>query len=240
MVVTHLFQVLGFVAMEPPVSLEPKPLTDEKVKVFQAMVPLRPEDVVRGQYEGYREENGVAPDSETETFLAGRVGIDNWRWAGVPFYFRTGKRMAQSRRTVTIAFREPPRQMFAVSEVRTEAFEPNHLTFELGPPEGISATFLAKIPGLALELGQARMEFRYADSFGAPLIEAYERLIHDALIGDRTLFTRADGVERLWEVVAPVLAEPPPAERYAQGSWGPERVHELIAPRRWHLPADHA
>ena len=146
MVVTHLLQVLGFVAMEPPVSLEPKPLIDEKVKVFQSMAPLDPGDVVRGQYDGYRGEEGVTPHSETETFVAGRLFIDNWRWAGVPFYFRTGKRMAQSRRTVTIAFREPPRQMFAVSAVRTEAFEHDHLTFELGPPEGISATFLAKIP----------------------------------------------------------------------------------------------
>jgi glucose-6-phosphate 1-dehydrogenase len=165
--------------------------------------------------------------------------VDNWRWAGVPFYFRTGKRMAERRRTVTIAFRDPPRQMFAVSDIRTDPFEPNHLTLELGPPEGISATFLAKIPGPSVELGQAHMSFRYEGSFGSELIEAYERLIHDAMIGDKTLFTRADGIERLWEVVAPVLDGAPPVETYPQGSWGPDRVDELIAPRRWHLPADH-
>jgi glucose-6-phosphate 1-dehydrogenase len=240
MVVTHLFQVLSFVAMEPPGALRPKALVDEKVKVFQAMKPLSPGDVVRGRYEGYRDEEGVASDSTTETLVAGRVFVDNWRWAGVPFYFRTGKRMAETRRTVTIAFREPPRQLFEMSGVRTEAFEPDHLTLELGAPEGISLTFLAKVPGPAIELGQARMDFRYEESFSEKLIEAYERLIHDAMAGDRTLFTRADGIERLWAVVEPVLADPPTAEPYAQGSWGPDRVHELIAPRRWHLPASHA
>jgi glucose-6-phosphate 1-dehydrogenase len=240
MVVTHLFQVLSFVAMDPPAALEPKPLVDEKVEVFEAMVPLRPDDVVRGQFEGYRDEDGVTSDSETETFVAGRVFIDNLRWAGVPFYFRTGKRMAQGRRTVTIAFREPPWEMFEISDVRTEPFEPDHLTLELGPPEGISMTFLAKRPGPVIELGQARMEFRYEGSFGGELVEAYERLLHDAMLGDHTLFTRADGIERLWEVVTPVLDDPPALDRYVPGSWGPERVHELIAPRRWHLPAGHA
>lgn len=240
MVVTHLFQVLSFVAMEPPAALEPKPLVDAKVDVFEAMVPLRPDEVVRGQYVGYRDEEGVAPDSETETFVAGRIFVDNWRWAGVPFYFRTGKRMAEARRTVTIAFRDPPWEMFEGSDTRLEEFEPDHLTLELGPPEGISLTFLAKRPGPAIELGQARMQFRYESSFGGRLLEAYERLLHDALVGDHTLFTRADGVERLWEVVAPVLDHPPAIDPYPQGSWGPDRIHELIAPRRWHLPASHA
>lgn len=240
MVVTHLFQVLSFVAMDPPAELRPGPLVDEKLEVFEAMLPLDPDDVVRGQYDGYLDEDGVAAGSSTETFVAGRVFIDNWRWADVPFYFRTGKRMAQSRRTVTIAFRDPPWEMFEVADVELEEFEPDHLTLELGPPEGISLTFLAKRPGPGLELGRARMEFRYEDSFGGRLVEAYERLLHDALVGDHTLFTRADGIERLWEVVAPVLDDPPALERYAPGSWGPERVHELVAPRRWHLPAAHA
>ena len=239
MVVTHLFQVLAFVAMEPPSSLEPEALINEKVKLFEGMTPLGSDALVRGQYDGYREEPGVAPDSETETLVAGRLLIDNWRWAGVPFYFRSGKRMPQSRRSVTIAFRDPPRQMFEMSDVPTEPFGPDHLTFELGPPEGISVSFLAKVPGPTLELGQAHMAFRYEDSFGGKLVEAYERLLLDAMTGDRTLFTRADGIERLWEVVEPVLLAPPPLEGYAPGSWGPDSIHDLVAPRRWHLPTDH-
>jgi len=238
MVVTHLLQVLGFVAMEPPSSLGAKALVDEKVKVFHAMRPIRPEDVVRGQYEGYREHDGVDPQSDTETFVAGKVEIDNWRWAGVPFYFRTGKRLAQGKRVITIAFKDPPRQLFEVSNVKTESFEQNHLTFDLGDQGGITSSFLAKIPGPTIELGEAHMEFSYADRGDG--LEAYERLIHDAMIGDKTLFTRADGIERLWEVASPVIESPPPVQLYPQESWGPKAVHELITPRRWHLPTDHA
>ena len=134
MVVTHLFQVLGFVAMEPPTSFSAKALLDETVKVFHAMAPLRPQDMVRGQYVGYRDEPGVAPDSETETFVALRVGIENWRWAGVPFYLRTGKRMAESRRLLTITFRDPPRRMFD----SVESHGPNQVVFDLGDRGGIS------------------------------------------------------------------------------------------------------
>lgn len=235
MVVTHLFQVLAFVAMEPPTALAPKPLVDEKVKVFESMAPLRPEEVVRGQYDGYRREPGVAPDSDTETFVALRCHIDNWRWQGVPFYLRTGKRLAEGRRTITIAFREPPRRMFPGETAETVAG--NELTFDLSDPGGISASFLAKVPGPVLELGPARMDFRYEQSFCSDnALEAYERLIHDALIGDHTLFTRADGIERLWEISVPVLTERPPLAAYAPASWGPDAIHELIAPRRWHLP----
>ena len=234
MVVTHLFQVLSFVAMEPPSSLEAKALVDEKVKVFEAIAPLRPEEVVRGQYQGYREEEGVAPESETETLVALKVEIENWRWAGVPFYLRTGKRLAQGRRVITIAFREPPQKMFPNG---LESFGPNRLVFELGEPGAITADFLAKVPGAAMRLGQARMTFRYEESFNTQnQLEAYERLIHDAMIGDRTLFTRADGIERLWEAATPILENPPPVRAYAPGSWGPDAVHELIAPRRWTLP----
>ena len=206
MIVTHLLQVLGFVAMEPPTSFSAKALLDETVKVAESLRPIRPEDVVYGQYAGYRDEDGVAADSQTETFVAARVSIDNWRWAGVPFYLRTGKRMAQTRHVVTIAFRDPPRRMFESSN----GFGPNELVFELGDPGRISTSFLAKVPGPTMQLGPARFTFDYRDSFtSAHQLEAYERLIHDALMGDRTLFTRADGIERLWEVSAPAPRRPP-------------------------------
>jgi glucose-6-phosphate 1-dehydrogenase len=232
MVATHLFQVLGFVAMEPPASFAEKALIDEQVKVFEAMSPLSSSDVVRGQYNGYRDVPGVSPDSNTETFVAARVFIDNWRWSGVPFYLRTGKRMAERRSTVILAFRPPPRQMF--NDLPRDLPQ-NHLALELGPREGISATFLAKIPGPTIELGSARMEFRYQDSFGSELIEAYERLIHDALIGDRRLFTRADGIRRTWELLNGVIDHPSSLYSYRPGSWGPAAADGLIAPRRWHL-----
>lgn len=234
MIVTHLFQVLGFVAMEPPASFEEKALIDEQVKLFEAMSPLTPSDVVRGQYGDYRNIDGVSPDSDTETFAAARVFIDNWRWSGVPFYLRTGKRMAERRSTVVLAFRPPPRQMF--KQLSGDRFAHDHLALELGPNEGISATFLAKVPGPTVEVAPAHMDFRYDGSFGSELIEAYERLIHDALIGDRRLFTRADGIKRTWELVAEVLDAPPPLHSYRQGSWGPAEADGLIAPRRWHLP----
>jgi len=235
MIVTHLYQVLGFLAMEPPTSLDPAPLVDEQAKVFRSMLPLKPEDVVFGQYEGYREEEGVAPDSNTETFAAVRCEIDNWRWAGVPFFMRTGKRMATRRQVVTIAFREPPRRMF---DMETSAGDGHDgLVFDLADPGGISAQFWAKLPGPTMRLGRARMSFSFADSFGTDrALEAYERLIHDAMLGDRTLFTRADGIERTWEVSQPVLDADVPVLPYAPGSWGPDAVRDLIAPRQWRLP----
>jgi glucose-6-phosphate 1-dehydrogenase len=235
MIVTHLLQVLGFVAMEPPTSFSAKALLDETVKVAESLRPIHPQDVVYGQYAGYRDEDGVAPDSGVETFVAARVSIDNWRWAGVPFYLRTGKRMAENRRVVTIAFRDPPRRMFESSN----GFGPNELVFELGDPGRISTSFLAKVPGPTMQLGPAAFTFNYDDSFtSAHHLEAYERLIHDALIGDRTLFTRADGIERLWEVSSPLLADPPSVHAYRPGSWGPAAADELIEPRRWHLRRD--
>jgi glucose-6-phosphate 1-dehydrogenase len=233
MIVTHLLQVLGFVAMEPPTSFSAKALLDETAKVAESMQPIRPRDVVYGQYDGYRDENGVAPDSQTETFVAARLSIDNWRWAGVPFYLRTGKRMAAKRQVVTIAFRDPPRRMFGSSN----GFGPNELVFELGDPGRISTSFLAKVPGPTMQLGSAAFTFDYKDSFTtAHQLEAYERLIHDALIGDRTLFTRSDGIERLWEISEPLLSQPPRVHTYLPDSWGPPAAHELIGPRRWHLP----
>ncbi len=237
MVVTHLFQVLSYVAMEPPATFEPKFLHDEAVKVFESMLEMDPKDVVRGQYEGYRSEEDVADDSDTDTFTAGRVWIDNWRWSGVPFYLRTGKRLAERRSTVTLAFKEPPRRMF--KEIDTEEFGHDHLTLELGPNEGIAITFLAKLPGPDITLAPASMKFDYGGSFQAETLDAYERLLHDALMGDPTLFTRGDGIERVWEVVQPVLDDPPPLRTYEAGSWGPTEADELIAPRTWHLPAHH-
>jgi glucose-6-phosphate 1-dehydrogenase len=236
MVVTHLFQVLSFVAIEPPSSFTPKALMDEVAKVFESITPIDPDDVVCGQYDGYRNEEGVDPNSQTETFAAVRVRVDNWRWAGVPFYLRTGKRMADRRSSVTLAFKEPPKRMF--HEIDDKPFENDHLTIDLGPEEGIAITFLAKVPGPEINLDRAKMSFRYEGSFGSELIEAYERLIHDALLGDRTLFTRADGIERTWEIVQPVLDNPPELHFYQPGSWGPKEAYELIAPRRWHLPDD--
>ena len=242
MLVTHLFQLLGFVAMEPPTSLEPKPLGLEREKVFDSMLPLKPEDVVRGQYVGYRDEEGVDPNSDTETLIAVKAFVDNWRWEGVPFYLRSGKRMAESHHVLTIAFKQPPRRLFPLDEALIpEGFGRDHLTFELGEPGSISASFLAKVPGATMQLGEAHMKFTYADAFGnnQAALDPYERLIHDAMNGDRTLFTSSDAIERLWEISEPVLENPPPAIPYWRGSWGPREIDDLIAPRRWHLPSDH-
>ena len=242
MVVTHLFQVLGFVAMEPPTALDPKPLGLEREKVFDSMSPLRPEDVVRGQYAGYREEDGVAADSDTETFVAVKAFVDNWRWEGVPFFLRTGKRLAESKHLLTIAFAQPPRRMFPLDcDQIVESFGRDHLSFELGEPGSISASFLAKVPGPTIQLGEAHMRFSYADNFGGPAqaLDPYERLIHDVMVGDRTLFTSSDAIERLWEISEPLLENPPPVQTYDPGSWGPEDAHRMIVPRRWHLPSDH-
>jgi glucose-6-phosphate 1-dehydrogenase len=242
MLVTHLFQLLGFVAMEPPTSLEPRPLGLEREKVFDSMLPLRPEDVVRGQYVGYREEDGVDRDSDTETLIAVKAFVDNWRWEGVPFYLRSGKRMAESHHVLTIAFKQPPRRMFPLDEeLIPEGFGRDHLTFELGEPGSISASFLAKVPGPTMQLGEAHMQFSYADAFGGDqaALDPYERLIHDAMNGDRTLFTSSYAIERLWAISEPVLGDPPRAVPYEPGSWGPKEMDELIAPRRWHLPSNH-
>jgi glucose-6-phosphate 1-dehydrogenase len=242
MIVTHLFQVLGFVAMEPPTSLGPKALGVEREKVFESMSPLRPGDVIRGQYEGYRDEDGVAADSDTETFVAVKCFVDNWRWEGVPFFLRSGKRLAESRHLLTVAYKQPPRRMFPLDcDQIAESFGHDHLTFELGDPGSISASFLAKVPGPRIELGEAHMRFSYADTFGGTdqALDPYERLIHDVMVGDRTLFSSSEAIERLWEVSEPLLEDPPPAIPYEPGSWGPKEIDELIAPRHWHLPSEH-
>ena len=236
MVVTHLFQILAFMAMEPPTSLEPVPISEEKNKVFRSMLPIQPSDVVRGQYTGYRQEEGIAPESETETFIALKCSIDNWRWAGVPFYLRTGKRMAEGQRIISIAFREPPKSMFpAGSGVGSQG--PDHLTFDLADASKMSLSFYGKRPGPGMRLDKLSLQFAMHDTgFIGDVLEAYERLILDAMRGDRTLFTTAEGIERLWEVSTALLESPPPVRFYAPGSWGPNAIHQLVAPRAWRLP----
>jgi glucose-6-phosphate 1-dehydrogenase len=236
MVVTHLFQVLAFVAMEPPTALEPRAINEEKNKVFRSLRPIDTSMVVRGQYEGYRSTEGVADDSDTDTFVALRCEIDNWRWAGVPFYLRTGKQMAESARNVSIAFREPPKSMFPRGS-GVGAQGPDHLTFDLADHSMVSLSFYGKRPGPGMKLDKRSLNFslQETDHAGSAL-EAYERLIHDALTGDKTLFTNAEGIERLWELSEPLLQAPPEVELYRVGSWGPPRIRELIAPNQWRLP----
>ena len=240
MVVTHLFQILAFMAMEPPTSLAPKPISEEKHKVFRSMLPVNPADVVRGQYSGYRGEKGVSPDSETETFIALKCWIDNWRWAGVPFYLRTGKRLAESQRIISIAFREPPKSMFP-ADSGIGAQGPDHLTFDLADAARTSLSFYGKRPGPGMKLDKHSLQFAMNDTGQiGDVLEAYERLILDAMRGDHTLFTTAEGIERLWEVSMPLLESPPAVRPYAAGSWGPNAIHQLIAPHAWRLPFERA
>src|SRR6202158_826698 len=236
MVVTHLFQVMAFVVMEPPTALEPRAISEEKNKGFRSMLPVNCSHVVRGQYSGYRGGEGVARDSDTETFIALKVGIDNWRWAGVPIYLRTGKKMAEGQPIISIAFKEAPRTMFpAGSGVGAEG--PDHLTFDLADASKVSLSFYGKRPGPGMKLDKLSMQFstQEIDSVG-DVLEAYERLILDAMRGDHTLFTTAEGIERLWEVSTPLLEAPPAVRLYAPGSWGPNAIHQLVAPNAWRLP----
>ncbi|HEY1650637.1 MAG TPA: glucose-6-phosphate dehydrogenase [Acidimicrobiales bacterium] len=236
MVVTHLFQILGFMAMEPPTALAPNPIGEEKNKVFRSMLPLDVTQVVRGQYEGYRDIPGVAPDSDCETFVALRCEIDNWRWAGVPFYLRTGKEMGSGERIISIAFREPPKSMFAASS-GVGAQGPDHLTFDLADSSKLSLSFYGKKPGAGMKLEKLSLQFALHETGqDADVLEAYERLIHDAMVGDHTLFNTAEGIERLWEISTPLLEHPPPVQPYPKGGWGPPAINELIAPRTWRLP----
>ena len=236
MVVTHLFQILAFMAMEPPTALEPTSISEEKNKVFRSMLPIDPANVVRGQYTGYRGEAGIDPESDTETFIALKCSIDNWRWAGVPFFLRTGKRLAEGQRIISIAFREPPKSMFpAGSGVGAQG--PDHLTFDLADASKLSLSFYGKRPGPGMRLDKLSMQFAMNDTgLISDVLEAYERLILDAMRGDHTLFTTADGIERLWQVSAPLLEAPPPVRLYAPDSWGPKSIHQLVAPHAWRLP----
>ena len=240
MVVTHLFQILAFMAMEPPTALLPAPISEEKNKVFRSLAPLDPHFVVRGQYAGYRSEEGVDPESDTETLIALKCSIDNWRWAGVPFFLRTGKRMAEGQRIISIAFREPPKSMFPVGS-GVGAQGPDHLTFDLADASKVSLSFYGKRPGPGMRLDKQSLQFNMHDTgLSGEVLEAYERLILDAMRGDHTLFNTAEGIERLWEVSKPLLQAPPPVRLYPPDSWGPKSIHQLIAPNAWRLPFERA
>jgi glucose-6-phosphate 1-dehydrogenase len=238
----HLFQVLSIVGMEAPVMFDAESLRNEKVKLLRAVQPIHPHDVVRGQYTagvidgeqvpGYRGEPGVAPDSTVETFAALRLHIDTWRWSGVPFLLRTGKRLRRRDTRVVVAFRDVPLHFFQGLDV--SHVDSNELVIRIQPDEGMSLTFVAKQPGPEIATQTVRMDFSYGSSFKTSPPEAYERLLHDALVGDHTLFIREDEVERGWEIIEPVLRNPPPVLPYAAGSWGPDEADALAAPAHWH------
>jgi glucose-6-phosphate 1-dehydrogenase len=234
MVVTHLMQILGIVALEPPSRIDADALHIERTKVFQAIRPLDPARVVFGQYEGYRDVDGVAGDSTVETFAALEAWVDTWRWSGVPFYLRTGKAMAEGRRTVTIGFTEAPLRIFPGASA--SAARPSELVFELSDDPQVRVEVQAKIPGPTLSLGNAALKLDVDEAFdGHDGLEAYERLLHDVMLRERLLFTRSEQIERLWEVVEPVLEQGPRVERYAQGSWGPQDALALPGDHGWRL-----
>jgi glucose-6-phosphate 1-dehydrogenase len=256
MVPNHIFQLITLSAMEPPISFDAEAVHDEQTKVLRAIQPLSPERVlefaVRGQYgEGaidgkhvpaYRSEPHVAPNSQTPTFVAMALHIDNWRWAGVPFYLRTGKRLAGRYTQVVIRFRRPPFVLFRKTSVDT--LSPNELVINIQPDEGISLSFEAKVPGPSVRLGAVDMNFQYSDYFGTEPSTGYETLIYDCMMGDPTLFQRADMVEAAWTVVQPVLdvwkALPPrDFPNYAAGTWGPGQADQLLRRegREWRDPA---
>ncbi|MGI8429389.1 MAG: glucose-6-phosphate dehydrogenase [Solirubrobacteraceae bacterium] len=232
-VVNHLMQVLAAAAMEPPAGGDPETLKDAKFAVFRAMPEADPAHYVRGQYEGYREVNGVAPDSRTETYAALRVEIDNWRWAGVPFFIRSGKQLAATETELRLVFKHPPRVHFISAGHRRP--QPNHIVFKIDPSTGIRMLLdahRADKPGpREIELD---MEFAREGGEGAT---PYEVLLHAALLGDGTHFTRQDSIEATWRIVAPLLEAPPPAHPYAKGSWGPAQANQLVARfGGWHGP----
>jgi len=233
----HLLQVVAMLAMEPPVGTDADRLRDEKVKVFRAMSSIDPETVVRGQYASYRDEPGVNPRSDVETFVALKLEIESWRWAGVPFFVRAGKRLAQTALEAVIEFREPPRLLFA--DPATPAPHPNHLRLRLGGgQEGIELSLDAKVPGDTMNTRPVPLAFRYGEEPGVRA-EAYERLLMDAIAGRQALFARQDGVEECWRIVQPALQAAGPATPYPPGSWGPVEADHLVAGTgSWHQPTD--
>ncbi|MDD5658360.1 MAG: glucose-6-phosphate dehydrogenase [Elusimicrobia bacterium] len=229
----HLFQIVALLAMEPPARRGFGAVHAEKVKVFQAMRPLQPGDLVRGQYEGYREEPGVAKDSDVETFCALRLHIDSWRWAGVPWYLRSGKRLASTAAEILVELKPPPQRLFADSA--PAAGRPNYLRFRLSPGHAIALAARVKRVGEAF-VGLQRELFLLDKQPGEE--PPYARLLADALAGRGALFTRADAVEAAWAVLDPALKRHGPARPYRPGSWGPRQADELIAPHgAWHNPA---
>ena len=254
MVQNHMMQLLSLVAMEPPVGLDADDIRDEKVKVLRALRPITSAEVgeftVRGQYAGgsiagktvvdYRTEPNVRPDSRTETFIALKLFIDNWRWAGVPFYLRHGKRLPKQVAEIAIQFKAPPAVLFAAEQCLP--LQPNVLVLRIQPDEGIAIRMNAKVPGTALNLQPVKMDFRYGGSFGARSPDAYERLLHDVIVGDPTLFTRRDEVECSWTIMDAILEgwSRPGAtlSTYEAGTWGPPEADAFIARdgREWRRP----
>ncbi|MBI1763048.1 MAG: glucose-6-phosphate dehydrogenase [Acidobacteria bacterium] len=246
MIPNHLFQLVSLTAMEPPISFEANAVRDEQAKILHAISPFTPEEVltdaVRGQYgpgemkdervSGYRQEENVAPTSTTETFVALKLMIDNWRWADVPFYLRTGKRLGKRVTEIAIQFKRAPFVLFR--ETKIGRLRTNRLVIRIQPDEGISLRFGAKVPGPIMRMGAVEMDFDYVDYFGSTPSTGYERLLYDCMIGDATLFQRADMVEAGWSVIEPVLdiwqALPPRAfPNYTAGSWGPKEADEMLA-----------
>jgi glucose-6-phosphate 1-dehydrogenase len=249
MVQSHMLQLTSLVAVEAPATFDATAVRNEKIKVLQSIRPFTQESVwksvVRGQYgpgnldgkpvTGYRQDPGVKPDSATETFVALKLLVDNWRWSGVPFYLRTGKRLAKPRTEVAIQFKQAPHMVF-----RGETLETNSLTLNIQPDEGISLSFGAKSPGTQMRIRPVTMDFQYSHTFGGASRDAYATLINDCIRGDATLFDRADGVEAAWELVDPILgawktASPPPFPNYSAGSEGPRAADDLLVSdgRRW-------
>ena len=250
----HVMELLSFVAMEPPVSFEAKTIRDEKIKVWRAIEPIQIQDTIRGQYgpgtvagtavKGYRQEDRVNPQSVTETFAALRLRIENWRWAGVPFYLRAGKRLAKRSTEIIIHFKQPPMHLFTNDKnAPCGVIEPNLISMRIQPDEGISLRFAAKVPGPSMSSCPVDMNFNYNDAFGVSSANGYERLLLDAMLGDATLFAHRDGVETTWALMTPILqawAANPAKDfpNYAAGSWGPASSDEFLARdgRIWRNP----
>jgi glucose-6-phosphate 1-dehydrogenase len=247
----HVMELLSFVALEPPVSFEADAMRREKVKVWRSIQPIHIMDSVRGQYgpgkvggkdvKGYRQEDRVDPNSATETYAALKVGIENWRWAGVPFYLRAGKRLAKRVTEITIQFKQPPQLLFKSQSGACRELQPNLIAMRIQPDEGISLRFGAKVPSPNMEVCPVNMNFSYAEAFGKSSANGYERLLLDAMLGDATLFAHRDGVEATWSLLTPVLDfwannKPKDFPNYSAGTWGPKSADELLARdgRAWH------
>ena len=246
----HVMEMLSFVTMEPPVSFEASAVRAEKVKIWKSIKPIQLEHTVRGQYGpgkegnkdvvGYRQEERVNPESQTETYAALKLEIENWRWAGVPFYIRAGKRMTKRVTEITVSFKQPPLGIFKNTEARGEGVRNNIISMRIQPDEGITLRFGAKLPGPDMSISQVNMNFSYAEAFGASSANGYERLLLDAMLGDATLFAHRDGVEATWSLITPVLeawkANPvKDFPNYAAGTWGPEASDALLKAdgRKW-------
>jgi len=238
----HVMEVLSFVAMEPPDSFEADAVRFEKLKVWKAIAPIPVEDSARGQYgpgtvdgkqvAGYREEERVNPESQTETYAAMKLNIENWRWAGVPFYIRAAKRLEKRVTEVVITFRQPPLHLFKASGSGAEQLQPNVLTLRIQPDDGISLKIGAKVPGPTTNLAQVQMNFSYAEAFGKSSANGYERLLLDAMLGDGTLFAERQGVEATWALMTPILEawkqQTVQFPNYDAGSWGPAEGDDLL------------